>query len=343
MERKQFLKGLGLFGLGTLIPSTKATAAVNSFVRKMSKEELRNAAICNLSPAVNEGPFYLNLNLLRQDITLNTPNGAISQGIPLQYAFTVLDLNCNPIPNAAVDIWHCDKDGIYSGFSSQGTLGQDFLRGIQMTDINGQCTFTSIYPGWYPNRLTHLHVKIHLNSSVYVTTNNFYPNSINQIVYADPLYSLNGQNPTTVAQDIELHGDMNRYNDLMLNIIPDGNGGYIASPVFIINYVQTGVNEPSTETGGQFSLKQNFPNPFTDKTSIIFNLLQSSQVQIEIYDITGKKVLELANEKLGKGEHQILWDRRSAGYYVSMGTYILQMTVENPSGVFKKSKIMNVN
>jgi len=112
---------------------------------------------CVLTPGQEEGPFYIDLAQVRQDIVENRP------GVPLALALTVVDSDtCEPIRDAAVDIWHCDALGVYSGEPSEGSEGETYLRGIQLTDGNGLAEFATIYPGQYPGRTTHIHVKVHI-------------------------------------------------------------------------------------------------------------------------------------------------------------------------------------
>lgn len=112
---------------------------------------------CVLTPGQEEGPFYIDLAQVRQDIVENR------SGVPLALALTVVDSDtCEPIRNAAVDIWHCDALGVYSGEPSEGSEGETYLRGIQLTDGNGLAEFATIYPGQYPGRTTHIHVKVHI-------------------------------------------------------------------------------------------------------------------------------------------------------------------------------------
>jgi len=116
-----------------------------------------NVPDCVLTPEQEEGPFYIDFARVRQDIVENRP------GVPLALTIGVVDSNtCKPIHNAAIDIWHCDALGVYSGEPSEGSVGETFLRGIQLTDGNGQVEFTTIYPGQYPGRTTHIHVKVHI-------------------------------------------------------------------------------------------------------------------------------------------------------------------------------------
>ncbi len=112
---------------------------------------------CVLTPGQEEGPFYIDLEQVRQDIVENR------RGVPLALALSVVDSGtCKPIRDAAVDIWHCDALGIYSGEPSEGSEGETYLRGIQLTDGNGLTEFATIYPGQYPGRTTHIHVKVHI-------------------------------------------------------------------------------------------------------------------------------------------------------------------------------------
>ena len=117
----------------------------------------KSAPDCVLTPEQMEGPFYIDFARVRQNIVEDRP------GVPLALTVTVVDSNtCKPIRNAAVDIWQCDALGIYSGEPSEGSVGKAYLRGIQLTDGNGQVKFATIYPGQYPGRTTHIHVKVHI-------------------------------------------------------------------------------------------------------------------------------------------------------------------------------------
>lgn len=112
---------------------------------------------CVLTPEQDEGPFYIDLARVRRDIVEDRP------GVPLALALTVVDAStCEPIRDAAVDVWHCDALGVYSGEPTEDSTGETYLRGIQLTDANGRAEFATIYPGQYPGRTTHIHLKVHL-------------------------------------------------------------------------------------------------------------------------------------------------------------------------------------
>jgi len=119
---------------------------------------IRTRPDCVLTPEQEEGPFYIDLAQVRRNIVENRP------GLPLALALTVVDSDtCKPIRGAAVDIWHCDALGVYSGEPSEGSKGETYLRGIQLTAGNGLAEFATIYQGQYPGRTTHIHVKVHID------------------------------------------------------------------------------------------------------------------------------------------------------------------------------------
>jgi protocatechuate 3,4-dioxygenase beta subunit len=89
-----------------------------------------------------------------------------------------------PISGARVDVWQTDAIGVYSDEASQGTTGQTFLRGFQFTDANGDVTFTTIYPGWYPGRTPHIHFKVFLDAANLVTGQLYFPDDLSARIYA---------------------------------------------------------------------------------------------------------------------------------------------------------------
>jgi protocatechuate 3,4-dioxygenase beta subunit len=118
------------------------------------------AAACTLTAEQTEGPYYLDLEKIRKDITEG------KSGLRLDLRITIVDSGtCKPIEGVAVDIWHCDAVGVYSGFSAEGTSGKTYLRGVRLTDADGLASFRTIYPGWYRGRATHIHLKAHVGGA----------------------------------------------------------------------------------------------------------------------------------------------------------------------------------
>ena len=67
------------------------------------------------------------------------------------------------------------------------------------------------------------------------------------------------------------------------------------------------VNQISNEIPEGFSLYQNYPNPFNPTTNIRFEIPRTSLVKLIVYDILGREVATLVNEKLGAGSYEVDW------------------------------------
>jgi protocatechuate 3,4-dioxygenase beta subunit len=154
------------------------------------------AVACVLTPELTEGPYYVAGERLRRNVTEG------KKGVPLRLELTVLNVvNCKPIQNATVEIWHCDAKGVYSGAIANNP-GTNFLRGAQRTNASGVATFQTIYPGWYPGRAVHIHVKVHVGGAVVHTGQLFFPAAITNAVYKRAPYKSHGAHPdTTNASD----------------------------------------------------------------------------------------------------------------------------------------------
>ncbi|MGW0871843.1 intradiol ring-cleavage dioxygenase [Streptomyces sp. NPDC002740] len=169
------------------------------------------AAVCTLTKEMTEGPYYLDGQYVRADVTEG------KAGIPLKLTLTVVDDDtCVPLSNALVEIWHSDALGEYSGFvGNNGHSEPDdgtFLRGGVLTNSSGVAAITTIYPGWYRGRCIHIHVKVHKN--VTLTSNGsftggqelhtgqlFFNETITTAVARISPYSTNTVTRTTLAQD----------------------------------------------------------------------------------------------------------------------------------------------
>src|SRR5438876_504308 len=138
---------------------------------------------------------------------------------------TVLDAStCRPIKGAAVDIWHCDAGGSYSGVGQ--VTGRTFLRGIQRTNAAGVATFQTIYPGWYPGRTVHIHVKVHVGGNVVHTGQLYFRDSLTDAVYRHAPYNTRPNRDTRNASDSVYR---NGGSKSLLNVKKNSAGVYVAS------------------------------------------------------------------------------------------------------------------
>jgi protocatechuate 3,4-dioxygenase beta subunit len=180
-ERRSLLQLLALAPLGLAAPPAWAQAAADG-------AGLIAANVCLLTPQATEGPYYIDPDLVRADITEGLP------GAPLELVLQVVDADCRPIEAARVDVWHCDAAGNYSGFARQGsdrardTRGDTFLRGTQLADARGVVGFRSIWPGWYRGRTPHIHYKVFLDQATVLTSQLFFPDGASEAVYRGPAY-----------------------------------------------------------------------------------------------------------------------------------------------------------
>jgi len=164
------------------------------------------AEACALLPEQALGPYYLPDELVRADIREG------KTGVPLELKILVLDAGtCRPLKHAAVDIWHCDAGGTYSGFAQEGTATQTFLRGIQLTDGDGVATFRTIFPGCYPGRTNHIHFKVRTAGAVAGQTYRgghvahtgqvFFPEDTTAALMRTGAYAANGTRRLTAGDD----------------------------------------------------------------------------------------------------------------------------------------------
>jgi len=186
-------------------------------------ELLSRAGTCALAPQQTEGPYYLDADLMRSDIHEDRP------GARLVVALRVQDLpGCSPVPDAVVEIWHADAGGVYSGFES--AKEQRFLRGAQVTDADGVVQFMTIYPGWYRGRTVHIHLKVHLNNATLLTSQLFFDEKVNALVYQKPPYTNHS------GRDKFNNNDSIFDQRLVMTTVADGDG-YLAA-------LNIGVNAP---------------------------------------------------------------------------------------------------
>lgn len=218
---------------------------------------------CSLTPELTEGPFYIDAGRLRRNITEGRP------GVPLRLRIALLDIDgCTPLKGAAVDVWHCDALGRYSGYGEQagppphppgegpppfagsgmpppGGPGhppkpqpgnrQIFLRGVQLTDAAGLAQFDTVYPGWYAGRAVHIHLKVHAGGQVCHTGQIALPEDACAAVALTPSYAGHKAERMRAEQDGIFRGNAAAAT---LKLTPLGTGaaaGYIGDIAFCVD------------------------------------------------------------------------------------------------------------
>jgi protocatechuate 3,4-dioxygenase beta subunit len=208
-----FLAGCG----GTKAASTTTTTTTTTTTSSTST--------CEEATNVTRGPYFVDnqvdANITNDVVDTTLPersdirtdskrSGGTQAGLTLTLTLNVGSYSssgCTELSGAQVDIWHCNAQGVYSDIKNATNgggvdyTGENFLRGYQLTDANGQVTFTTIYPGWYSGRTPHIHVKVRVyNSKGVITTE-----ATTQLFFSDPIsnavYAANSAYSRSVSRD----------------------------------------------------------------------------------------------------------------------------------------------
>ncbi|MFD3698329.1 intradiol ring-cleavage dioxygenase [Streptomyces sp. NPDC058646] len=166
---------------------------------------------CVLTTEWGAGPNYLDLDRVRSDITGGR------EGVPFRLDLTVVRVSagCRPVEGAAVDLWQADAQGAYS------TREDGYLRGTQVTDGAGTCSFRTIVPGWYAHLAPHFHFKVRPDGRTETSSHFFFPEDLLLQLYARQPYARRTAPEKPNGRD-------KRYRDsgsaLTLAPVPDGAG-----------------------------------------------------------------------------------------------------------------------
>lgn len=225
-----FIGGTAAVSIVGCLRGQSALGEAPSSTQTSTEDAIATTPSCIIRPQQTEGPYFVDEKLNRSDIRSDPSNGAVKPGVPLRLIFHVSQIDnrsCTPLSNATVDIWHCDAMGAYSDVSDRrfSTVGQKFLRGYQVTDVNGTVEFLTIYPGWYPGRTVHIHFKIRTNSasqsSYEFTSQLYFDDSLTDQIHAQTPYAAKGQRNIRNNQDgiFQDNGEQ-----LMLQVTKDAKG-----------------------------------------------------------------------------------------------------------------------
>jgi protocatechuate 3,4-dioxygenase beta subunit len=161
----------------------------------------------------SNGPNALSQSgVVRKDIRSSFgPSRGTADGVPTTITFTLTDAATGAaMKDAAVYVWHCDREGRYSMYSD-GATDQNYLRGVQAADVDGVVSFTSIYPACYSGRWPHVHFEVYPSVADATAARNVLATS--QIALTenvcDTVYATSGyeQSRTNVSQ-VSLATDM---------------------------------------------------------------------------------------------------------------------------------------
>ena len=167
----------------------------------------------------SNGPDVLRQSgIVRSDIRSSFGSASgVATGIPLTINLKVLDNKAGntPYAGAAVYLWHCNIDGEYSMYGNE-IAGENYLRGVQEADSDGNVSFKTIFPAAYDGRWPHAHFEIYKDLAtatssgvIYKTTQLAFPQDICEKVYATSGYERSARNlqQTSLASDMVFRDD----------------------------------------------------------------------------------------------------------------------------------------
>ena len=279
--RRRILAALGAASLAPLAWTTLRPRPAQAMSTPLANPSLT----CTLSPAMTEGPYFIDERLNRSDLTEGATHAGVTQALPMRLNVNIVSARatgCLPLSGVQVDVWHADAEGNYSEFGA--AAGLKFLRGYQVTNAAGQVGFKTVYPGWYAGRAIHLHVKARVfsgagNRTFEFNTQLFFDEAVNDAVNALPVYNSRGTRTTKNSQD----GIYGGATAALVNLQPlqDGSHGYLATATIALDldpapaaldFNQAGLSghwfDPTT-VGQGFSLEI-YPNQVTSGTGQAF-------------------------------------------------------------------------
>ncbi len=165
--------------------TTEATSG-NATLPETATETGANSQLgtCSVIPEETAGPYpgdgsngknaLVLAGIVRSDIRSSVGSASgVAAGVPLTVEITLINANdgCGSLEDYAIYLWHADRDGNYSMYSS-AVASENYLRGVQETDANGKVVFQTIFPGCYDGRWPHIHFEIYPSLAKAVSSKN---------------------------------------------------------------------------------------------------------------------------------------------------------------------------
>jgi protocatechuate 3,4-dioxygenase beta subunit len=240
LDRRRILQ-LGLVGMGTLLAGCSTS-------QSQTDNGANDGTCVTEIPEETAGPYpgdgsnganaLTRSGIVRGDIRSSLATGTIAAGVPLAIQLQLVNVNaaCAPLAGYAVYLWHCDREGRYSMYSS-GVTNEDYLRGVQETDSEGKVTFTSIFPACYSGRWPHIHFEIYGSLAQATNANNkihtsqlAIPEDVCDTVYATSGYAQSVQNlsRTSLTTDNVFRDGV---DEQLASVTGDVTNGYVANLV----------------------------------------------------------------------------------------------------------------
>jgi protocatechuate 3,4-dioxygenase beta subunit len=232
LSRRQILTS-GVLAVGAVVTGasagTAATTSLKKVTRKFTKAVLASKAAngCSVIPQETGGPFpgdgtngpnvLTEPGVVRSDIRTSVGSASgVAGGVPLRVKLRLQSSkDCSALAGAAVYIWHCSREGAYSMYDA-AAASENYLRGVQVADVDGDLEFLTAFPGAYSGRWPHIHVEVYPSAAKAISGNNTItvtqialPETTCKAVYASKGYEASRRNlaSSSLATDNEFGDD----------------------------------------------------------------------------------------------------------------------------------------
>lgn len=226
-------------GTGTSDWATGGTASLQETFPPADPFASGLGNLCTTTRSYTLGPCYFSPDEYRQDIS----EGEL--GVPMVLVLKLVDANCEPIAGADIDIWHCDREGIYSGNSTGSSdagsfnlafcTGNDdravasrWFRGVQTTNEDGLVFFKTCFPGWYTGRTTHVHFKVVQDGVQSLVSQFCFDDDLSNDVYLNHLEYTGQSKDTSNSRDNVFGSDYDDYTVVVERAADDSMLAYKA-------------------------------------------------------------------------------------------------------------------
>ncbi|MDI4632910.1 intradiol ring-cleavage dioxygenase [Pelomonas sp. V22] len=180
---------LGLLGCGGGDSANASSSASSSGGSGGGTTTTPSTGTCSVIPEETAGPYpgdgsnssvggvanaLMLSGILRSDIRTSIAGASgTAGGVPLTITLRLVNTNssCADLSGYAIYLWHCDREGRYSMYST-GVTAENYLRGVQVTGSSGTVTFTTVFPGCYDGRMPHMHFEVYRSSTAATSYSN---------------------------------------------------------------------------------------------------------------------------------------------------------------------------
>ena len=247
LNRRRLLTLFGGAGLATLVGCGAAATSTSTATTTSAGTSAANAVCADAIPEETAGPYPADgsngpniltaSGIVRSDIRSSFGSASgVAKGVPLTIKLTIQNAaeNCAPYAGAAVYLWHCDMEGNYSMYS-KAAADENYLRGVQEADAQGNLTFTSIFPAAYTGRWPHIHFEVYPNlgeatkaGDPVSTTQLALPEDVCETVYATSGYSASVRNLAGTSLDSDMVF-RDGHDSQLATVTGDVSSGYVAT------------------------------------------------------------------------------------------------------------------